>query len=59
MFLELVWLLPMFLLIGLGIVPGRIADLKAARFRKIVAGNSTLHLGVCLRIQADLFFFRG
>lgn len=48
MFLELVWLLPMFLLIGLGIVPGRIADLKAARFRKIVAGISTLHLGAAV-----------
>ena len=48
MFLELVWLLPMFLLIGLGIVPGRIADLNAARFRRVVAGVSTVHLGAAV-----------
>ena len=48
MFLELVWLLPMLMLICLGFFPGRIADLNVARFRRVVAGVSMLHLGAAV-----------
>ncbi len=46
MSLEMVWLLPMSLMVCLGLLPGRFADRKVTQIRKVVTGVATLHLVV-------------